>query len=178
MMTKSSKDRFRFLTLFLLVTGLLCSVSEAGRRGYQKQLFKARDEVLPALVHVEPILEVFRSGRQAKQAVTGSGFIISDDGYVVTNSHVVQKARKVTCTLYNRQEVEAEVVGSDPLSDLAVLKFDPAHVKGDLPRASLGDSDLLEVGEFVLAMGPLFETLTLLGRETVVRRLDAAKKLL
>jgi len=129
------------------------SLAAAGPGSYQKDLYKARDKVLPALVHIEPILDVFRSGRQAKQAVTGSGFIISADGYVVTNSHVVEKARKVTCTLYNRQEVEAAVVGNDPLSDLAVLKIDPASVHGSLNVASLGDSDALEVGEFVLAMG-------------------------
>ncbi|HXI03538.1 MAG TPA: trypsin-like peptidase domain-containing protein [Candidatus Saccharimonadales bacterium] len=119
----------------------------------QQAVFDARDRVLPALVHIEPVLDVFRAGEQQKQAVTGSGFIISSDGYVVTNNHVVEKARRVTCTLSSRQELEAKLVGRDPLTDLAVLKIDPAAVKGGLASVTMGDSDKLEVGEFVLAMG-------------------------
>jgi serine protease Do len=120
---------------------------------HQKALFKARDKVLPALVHIEPILDVFRFGRQSKQAVTGSGFIISPDGYVVTNSHVVDNARRLTCTLSSRQELEAEVIGTDPLSDLAVIKMNLPEGAGPLSAVRLGDSDRLEVGEIVMAMG-------------------------
>jgi serine protease Do len=153
MLNNPGRERTRRFIFSLLAICLIGSTAQAGKSSYQKEIFRARDKVLPALVHIEPILEVFRSGRQRKQAVTGSGFIISADGYVVTNNHVVQRAKKVTCTLYNRQEVEAEVVGNDPLSDLAVLKIDPSSIKGKLPVATLGDSALLEVGEFVLAMG-------------------------
>ncbi len=133
---------------------LLCGGTfAAGASGYQKVLYRARDRVLPALVHIQPILEVYRAGRQEKMAVTGSGVIISADGYVLTNSHVIENARRVTCTLSSRQEVEATVVGSDPLSDLAVIKIDPNTVTGPLLPARLGDSDRLEVGEIVMAMG-------------------------
>jgi serine protease Do len=121
--------------------------------GYQRVLFRARDRVLPALVHITPILEVYRAGRQEKMAVTGSGVIISADGYVITNNHVVENARRVTCTLSDRQEAEAEIVGSDPLSDIAVIKLDPSTVTGRLTPAKLGNSDALEVGEIVMAMG-------------------------
>jgi serine protease Do len=120
---------------------------------HQKAVFKARDKVMPALVHIEPILDVYQAGEQRKQAVTGSGFIISANGYVVTNNHVVEKARRVTCTLGSRLEVEARVIGTDPLSDLAVIKIDPSDVEGGLPSVALGDSGKLEVGEIVLAMG-------------------------
>ena len=137
-----------------LAAALLGAVTLApAASSYQEILYKARDRVLPALVHIEPILEVYRGGRQEKMAVTGSGVIISIDGYVITNSHVVENARRVTCTLISRQEVEATIVGHDPLSDLAVIKLDPNSVAGPLIPARLGDSDKIEVGEIVMAMG-------------------------
>src|SRR5258706_12949791 len=71
----------------------------------------------------------------------------------MTNSHVVENAQRVTCPLSSRQEVEATVIGIDPLSDLAILKFDRSAVKEPLPVAKLGDSDRLEVGEIVIALG-------------------------
>jgi len=125
----------------------------AAAGGYQKVVYRARDRVLPSLVHIQPILEVYRAGKQEKLAVTGSGVIISPEGYVMTNSHVVENAQRVTCTLSSRQEVEATVIGIDPLSDLAILKFDRSAVKEPLSVAELGDSDRLEVGEIVMALG-------------------------
>ena len=68
---------------------------------------------------------------------SGSGIIISDDGYILTNNHVVENASHVTVTLFDKTEYEAEVIGTDPLTDLAVIKID---AKG-LPEAYLGDSD-------------------------------------
>jgi serine protease Do len=140
----------RILALSLAIA---CCSSGVFAVGYQKVLYRARDRVLPALVHIQPILEVYRSGKQEKLAVTGSGVIISAEGYVMTNSHVVENAKRVTCTLSSRQEVEALVIGIDPLSDLAILKIDPADHPGLLPVAELGDSDHLEVGEIVMALG-------------------------
>ncbi len=137
----------------LLVLACACGASTAASSSHQKSVLAARDKVLPALVHIEPILDVFMAGEQRKQAVTGSGFIISKDGYVVTNNHVVEKARRVTCTLSSRLEVEATVVGRDPLSDLAVIKIEPDRIEGGVPFVHLGDSDRLEVGQIVLAMG-------------------------
>jgi serine protease Do len=145
--------RRRHGTALAAAAALAAAPAAAQAAGYQKVLFKARDRVLPALVHIEPVLEVYRAGRQERVSVTGSGVIISPDGYVMTNSHVVEKARRVTCTLFSRQEVEATIVGSDPLSDLAVIKIDPNAAGGPLPAARLGDSDRLEVGEIVMAMG-------------------------
>lgn len=82
----------------------------------------------------------------------GSGFIISDDGYVLTNHHVVDGATKVMVRLNDRRELEAEVIGSDKRSDVALLKVDAV----DLPTLSMGSSDALEVGEWVLAIGSPF----------------------
>ena len=87
----------------------------------------------------------------------GSGFIVSRDGYILTNNHVVDGSDKVTVRLLDRREFIAKVVGTDPNTDLAVLKID-AH---DLTPAPLGHSDASRVGEWVLAVGnPLGENLT------------------
>jgi serine protease Do len=83
----------------------------------------------------------------------GSGVIISKDGYILTNNHVVEGAKEVTVTLSDEKEYPAKVIGTDPKTDLAVLKID---VKKDLPAATLGDSDKLRVGDWVMAIGNPF----------------------
>ena len=90
---------------------------------------------------------------------SGSGFIISGDGYVITNNHVVADADRVTVTLTDNREFDAEVVGRDPNTDVAVLRIQGE----DLPTVRLGSSDALEVGDWVLALGypmSLGETVT------------------
>jgi serine protease Do len=79
----------------------------------------------------------------------GSGFIITPDGLILTNAHVVRDARRVTVKLADRREFQAKVLGSDPVTDVAVLKID-AH---DLPTVHVGNSDDLQVGDYVLAIG-------------------------
>jgi serine protease Do len=89
---------------------------------------------------------------------SGSGFIVSPDGYVLTNNHVVEGADKVMVRLKDRREFDAKVVGTDPLTDVALLKIDANH----LPAAALGNSDETRIGEWVLAVGnPLGEDFTL-----------------
>ncbi|MEM9313686.1 MAG: trypsin-like peptidase domain-containing protein [Pseudomonadota bacterium] len=90
-------------------------------------------------------------GGQQRMA-TGSGFITSADGYVVTNHHVVEGAESVIVRLPDRSEYDAEVIGLDPRSDLALLRIDA----DDLPYVKLGADDALEVGEWVLAIGSPF----------------------
>jgi len=80
----------------------------------------------------------------------GTGFVISDDGYIVTNYHVVENADKVEVRLSNRERTAARIVGRDPATDLALLKID---VKERLIPIPLGDSDRLRVGEWVMAIG-------------------------
>lgn len=82
----------------------------------------------------------------------GSGFIISEDGYVITNAHVVDGATEITVGLNDRREYTAELVGTDAASDIALLKLDTE----DLPTVQIGDSDELKVGEWVLAIGSPF----------------------
>lgn len=96
----------------------------------------------------------FRGGPPVprERAGMGSGFIFSSDGYVVTNNHVVENARQVVVRLPDRQEFDAEVIGTDPRSDLAVLKVDASR----LPFLQLADEDDVKVGQWVLAIGSPF----------------------
>ena len=86
------------------------------------------------------------------QRGVGSGFIISDDGYVLTNAHVVEGADEVTVTLTDRREFKAKVLGADRRSDVAVLKVDARN----LPSLRMGDSNKIRVGEWVIAIGSPF----------------------
>lgn len=122
----------------------------------QIEIQRAVDAVYPALVRIHVVSENGGDGRMQKSRASGSGTIISKDGYILTNHHVAGRATRIVCRLSNREEVEAELVGTDPLSDLAVLKLkletrrDP---KAKLAVASFGDSDKLQIGDVVLAMG-------------------------
>ncbi|MEM1319186.1 MAG: trypsin-like peptidase domain-containing protein [Bacteroidota bacterium] len=84
---------------------------------------------------------------------TGSGVIISDDGYIVTNNHVVEFADEVEVTLYDNRKFKAEIVGTDPTTDLAVLKVESTG----LPTLDYADSDRARVGEWVMAVGNPFD---------------------
>jgi serine protease Do len=90
--------------------------------------------------------------RDQRQQSLGSGFIISSDGYIVTNNHVVAEADEITVKLYDDKEYEAKIVGTDPKTDLALIKVDA----NGLDYLELGDSDLLEVGSWVVAIGSPF----------------------
>lgn len=82
----------------------------------------------------------------------GSGFIISQDGYIVTNNHLVQNANRITVKLLNNEEYPAKVIGTDPQTDIAVIKISAKN----LPIVQLGDSDKTDVGEWVVALGNPF----------------------
>lgn len=106
--------------------------------------------VKPALVRIFVVSADYDRGREIKIESSGSGVIISKEGYVVTNHHVAGDAKRLMCTLGDRSQVEADLVGTDPLSDIAVIKL-----RGNIeyPAARFGDSAKLKVGERVLAMG-------------------------
>lgn len=135
-----------------LFTITLLAANEAAFGASQRAVIRAKEKVEPALVHVRPVKEVFRRGQRREVAVTGSGFIISPDGYVVTNAHVAGKESNfVKCVLYNREEVEAEIVGVDEYTDIAVLKLKTDRT--DLPHVELGRSQDVQSGITVLALG-------------------------
>ncbi len=91
--------------------------------------------------------------RDFKQRSLGSGFIIGKGGYIVTNNHVVENADKIEVILKNEKEYEAEVIGRDSNTDLALIKIKSGH---DLPELKFGDSDALKVGQWVMAIGNPF----------------------
>lgn len=123
----------------------------------------AAEETVNAVVHVKNMavrsanpLEEFFYGRQRRNngkptmVGAGSGVIISPDGYIVTNNHVIQGASNIEISLNNRKNLKAEVIGADPKNDIALLKV---NYDGDLPFVSFGNSDNVKVGEWVLAVG-------------------------
>jgi serine protease Do len=91
--------------------------------------------------------------RKFKQRSLGSGFIISADGYIITNNHVIEDADEIKVTLSDEKDYPARIIGTDVKTDLALLKIEVDH---DLPVAELGDSDDLEVGDWVIAIGNPF----------------------
>ncbi len=91
--------------------------------------------------------------REFKQRSLGSGFIIDKDGYIVTNNHVIENADKIKVRLKNGSEFDAEIVGRDPNTDLALIKIKSGE---NLPVVKLGDSDALKVGQWVVAIGSPF----------------------
>ncbi|MEX0746573.1 MAG: trypsin-like peptidase domain-containing protein, partial [Rhodothermales bacterium] len=135
------------------------------------RLFKAvADMVTPTVVYIQVEVPVGRdSARQwyhefdgesrprffdnpLRQSV-GSGVLISNEGYIVTNYHVVENAERIQVTLADKRLYDARIIGTDPSTDLAVLKVDDGS---QLPVIRLGDSDGIEVGEWVLAIGNPF----------------------
>ena len=100
----------------------------------------------------EPDLDIEGIPEMRQRGAVGSGFVISEDGYVITNNHVVAGADEIQVHLNDRRVFDAEVIGLDEPSDLALLKIGA----GDLPFVEFGDSDILRVGDWVLAIGSPF----------------------
>jgi len=125
---------------------------------------KARRQRFPDISEDDPFYEFFRrfgqiprgggpgGQREFETQSTGSGFILSGDGYIVTNAHVVDESTEVTVRLTDKREFVAKVVGTDKRTDVALLKIDAK----DLPRVVIGDPDKLKVGEWVVAIGKPF----------------------
>ncbi|MCC8048343.1 MAG: trypsin-like peptidase domain-containing protein, partial [Oscillospiraceae bacterium] len=107
-------------------------------------------------------------GYQTTSAASGSGFIITSDGYILTNEHVIEDASSITVTLYDGTAYDAELVGYDTSNDIAVLKIDAAG----LTPVTIGDSDALSVGEDVVAIGNPLGELTFSLTKGVVSALN------
>ncbi|RZJ73610.1 trypsin-like peptidase domain-containing protein [Flavobacterium sp.] len=123
---------------------------------------QAAEKAVHYVVHVKnvsyrtvsnPMLEFYygyRGGQQQEQVGTGSGVIISEDGYIVTNNHVIKDASELEVTLNNRKSYKAKLIGTDPKMDIALLKIDSDE---KLPYTAFANSDNIKVGEWVLAVG-------------------------
>jgi len=108
--------------------------------------------LLPEGSPFEDLFDRFRDQAPQRTGALGSGFVVSADGYIVTNNHVIDGADQIEIEFYSGQRLPAEVVGTDPNTDIAVLKVE---AEGDLPFVTFGDSndDMAEVGDWVMAMG-------------------------
>ena len=143
--------------------------------GSERAVIRAKNRVAPALVHIRPVKEVYARGKREEVVAIGSGFIISPDGYVCTNEHVIGQSRAVACILSDKNEVEAEVVGVDPYTDIGVLKL---KTDRPLPYVTLGDSERIESGQTVMALGSphgLARSVSLGIISVTDRHLDAAE---
>ncbi len=138
--------------ILLLSATASTRAKDAAPSTLRAQIDVANDKVRRALVRIRVVSTDFREGREVKNQAVGSGVIITKDGYLVTNHHVAGHAARMFCTLWNREEIEAELIGTDPLTDISVLKLKPEKPRQFTP-AGFGDSSALRVGDSVLAMG-------------------------
>ena len=174
-MKQESTGTMRAFYLTLLTTVLI--VAQAMVAQARENFSDLADKVSPAVVNIttstvvaqgtgpspivpegSPFEDFFREfrdrsnqgDRPRRTSALGSGFVISEDGFVVTNNHVIESADEIIIEFFSGRELEAEVVGTDPKTDIALLKVEAEE---PLPYVSFGDSDTARVGEWVMAMG-------------------------
>ncbi len=113
----------------------------------------------------DPFFRQFFGNRSFSQQVKGlgSGFIVSDDGYIITNDHVAGNATEIVVTMTNGKHYKAKIIGSDPVSDICLLKIDESN----LPHIKLGNSDDILIGEWVIAFGNPFGLFDVNNKPTV-----------
>ena len=147
-------DSLRTVKQLLAIPLVLCTLSApaAAQTADRAAIDRAIAAVYPSLVRISVVVVESRDGREVNLEGSGSGTIISADGYVVTNHHVAGRARRIICTLEDRSEVPADLVGTDPLSDITVLKLRPGAPR-TFRAAKFGDSSTVRRGDHVLAMG-------------------------
>jgi serine protease Do len=147
--------RIVLVLLMLMSTGAVACAPGAARAtdplaAMQARIIDVGDRLRPSVVHIEAAVRQNTS----RNIVTGSGFLISPDGVVLTNEHVVERAEKVSIIVPGRPgRYPVEVVGADKLTDLAVLRISPREGEAPFPATALGDSDTLRVGQWVIAIG-------------------------
>ena len=177
-LTPSIRSALRSSTLLALVLGFGLSVApmtDAQAFGAPESFAELAEKISPAVVNIttsaviaaptdgmpmvpegSPFQDFFDDfggpgpgGPQRSEAL-GSGFVISEDGYIVTNNHVIEGADEITIEFFTGEKLKAKLVGTDPKTDIAVLKVESEK---PLPFVSFGNSDLMRVGDWVMAMG-------------------------
>ncbi|MCK6495222.1 PDZ domain-containing protein [bacterium] len=151
MAAPSHKSVLMLLCAMIIFSVVPCQSQPQVPNGLLSKVEQAIEKVKPALVRILVVSTEYSGGREVKSESSGSGVIISPEGYVVTNHHVAGHAVRLFCTLADRSEVEAQLIGTDALSDIAVIKLEP-RAEG-YPVAEFGDSSKIQVGDPVLAMG-------------------------
>ena len=140
------------LVLLTLVLSDVCQAADAIPTSLRASVEKAVQTVRPALVRIHVVETYYSEGRELKYEASGSGVVITAEGHVITNSHVAGHAKQIKCTFADKEEMEAELVGFDPLTDIAIIKLKPKKSR-TFPVVRFGDSDEVLVGDQILAMG-------------------------
>ncbi|MGL5009285.1 MAG: DegQ family serine endoprotease [Paracoccaceae bacterium] len=165
-----------FLALALGMSLALSQAIEARAFGAPESFAELADQISPSVVNIttsavvssglegmpqvpegspfEDFFEEFGgpdgNGQPRRSEALGSGFVISEDGYIVTNNHVIEGADEITIEFFDKTKLEAKLIGTDPNTDIALLKVESAT---PLPFVTFGNSDLMRVGDWVVAMG-------------------------
>ncbi|MEN8181226.1 MAG: trypsin-like peptidase domain-containing protein, partial [Myxococcota bacterium] len=138
---------FLLALLGLVVSAPALAQTAAEHEALQQRIIEIAEQVIPSVVHIEAIVKV----NDRRNQVTGSGVIASEDGLILTNQHVVEKAEKAEVVIPGRKgKLPARILGTDKQTDIAVLKVDP---ESPLPVARFGSAERLRVGQWVLAIG-------------------------
>ncbi|MDA3799702.1 MAG: trypsin-like peptidase domain-containing protein [Kiritimatiellae bacterium] len=150
-----------YKSALLLAAFLISSISSVANEtgievlDFRNVIKQSKDKVFPSVVYIKCVRDSYEKGEKAAHQVSGSGVLISADGEILTNWHVIDKATEIRCLLFNGQHFTAKLVGKDKDIDLALIKLD-YEGKDGLPYSSLGNSDKLGEGDFVIAMGAPF----------------------
>jgi len=141
------------ITLATVASVIVAADAIAGQRALSDPAIAAAlSKISPSLVRIHVVTYDYEEGREIKREAAGSGTIISTEGHVLTNHHVAGRTRTLMCTLADREEIPADLVGTDPLSDIAVIKLRPPKPRS-FPVARFGDVSRLKVGDPVMALG-------------------------
>ena len=154
-MNPKTRNRNRGAFVVVLLVSLWLPQSGACGAGRDAAIMQSVERMRRSLVRITAVSESPGTGRLEKQLSSGSGAIISEEGHIITNHHVAGRGRRLLCRLYDGEEVDARLVATDPLTDLAIVQIDLSRRKNKekLRPARLGNSDSLKVGEVILAMG-------------------------
>ncbi len=137
-----------------LISGCVCPTDNAlYGKDFQDTITDAKNKVFPSVVYIIGLKDDMQRGRKISSSVSGSGVIISPDGEILTNWHVVDKVKDIRCQLYDGNSYDAKLIGSDKDTDLALIKLDMPKNAKPLPFAKIKDIKELKAGDFVMAMG-------------------------
>lgn len=140
------------LVLALFAAGCRSDANPYGA-DFQNTVTTAKNQVFPAVVYIKVIRDNLKAGKNVADTISGSGVVMSADGEVVTNHHVVDKATEIRCLLYDGRAYTAKLLGSDKDTDLALLKLQRPENDKPLPFAEFDYSGAVSDGDFVMAMG-------------------------
>jgi serine protease Do len=147
------------IVIALIVGGCQSSGSlyQYTRSNIENRLAFLSEKLKKSIVNIQVVKEYYLWGKKKKYTALGSGSIISEDGLIITNYHVAGDAKKIIVTLWNKKKVYADVVGEDPLTDLALIKLKPEKLKNiKLEAVKFGRYEDIKDGDYVLALGSPF----------------------